>query len=81
MGNSEYLTCRKYPNSKRFFANAPRRREVEERLGRVHGAWKRTVSAAQAQNAKLSESMARSATLEEVSCIIRLSKRALIKAV
>ena len=31
----------------------------------MHGAWKKTVSAAQAQNAKLSESMARSATLEE----------------
>ena len=42
-----------------------RRRELEERLGRVNGDWKRTVSAAREQNAKLRDSMARSTTLEE----------------
>ena len=41
------------------------RRELEERLSRVNGDWKKTVSAAKEQNAKLRDSMARSTTLEE----------------
>ena len=42
-----------------------RRRELEDRLSRVNGDWRKTVSAAQDQNAKLRDSMARSTTLEE----------------
>ena len=58
-------------NVSEYFCNSfrkyetDRRRELEERLGRVNGDWKRTVSAAREQNAKLRDSMARSTTLEE----------------